>query len=704
MDDIPAASAPPAETERLRRAAQPTAITHAEDPADDDTAVRRGSTQRGSRTSTPRLRLTTIPLKQEKVLKWVLRLDKPVWPIEISQVHCEIMVAMYDQFQGKLDFLASDNVVLSRTQLATHGHHARFFRIHKKSNRLPDIHTYEIYHRIRTSLTLATMKRSDHVLTKLQAAKVWLTEHQWPEDVHDVVEIGWFTRMNPDITIPEQVEREVREEMTRVVGPSAGRIPNFRCHRTKVKTHFNGRRYVTRAIGVQCRIGDRRLMEQLLLKAFKTIPGKFVFYVARHHNPSNYARAIKYQSRYLDSCRVVIIEGIPAAAMLEFAPFLHDRDPRVVHVWQTNRSNSAGRFNLETTLDELYPLATTIARDIVSIYKDFVLARAPILPDLPSFPEPPRMVSKLGVDGDANNGTCIHDIARTAESTCCSDVRTISVSTISSEVSSHGPSRTHHPSSTIHPPVSYVTAEKGGATSPTSDLTPTYTYADLRHQIATLIQLQQEHDKAKNKEIAAIKALVQQTTTSMQGIPNCPPLETQVMESNFDTLNPPPHIARQSDPHLDIHHTGQHPQMPPTGLSPPNLPLALIPASSKVTELMILQQIQSIANQLEKLSLLLLQRPNMANHIEKLSAHPGPPQAAHLEDPDLANQTPPPKKSNTNATPSNMDTRCLKCQMCLVGTTSDEEMPIANEGEEGVFPPHRDERCLPATAPRMGES
>jgi hypothetical protein len=84
---------------------------------------------------------------------------------------------------------------------------------------------------------------------------------------------------------------------------------------------------VTKAVGIQCRLGDCHNLIQLLSQTSETSTEKFVFYKVRHREPANYAKAIIYQSQYLDMARVVAIEGVPAIAMPEFAPFLQQRDP-----------------------------------------------------------------------------------------------------------------------------------------------------------------------------------------------------------------------------------------------------------------------------------------------------------------------------------------------------------------------------------------
>jgi hypothetical protein len=131
--------------------------------------------------------------------------------------------------------------------------------------------------------------------------------------------------------------------------------------------------------------------------------------------------------------RVVAIEGVPAIAMPEFAPFLQQRDSRVLRVWQTNPSESKGRFNLETDQLNLYPLAKTMDSDIKSIYVDFLRQRSPVLPDLPSFPDPPHMASNMNVDREESESTYTHNLSRDVPSTCCPPYSNISLSTLGME-------------------------------------------------------------------------------------------------------------------------------------------------------------------------------------------------------------------------------------------------------------------------------
>jgi hypothetical protein len=137
---------------------------------------------------------------------------------------------MYDQFQGELEFLTPTNTVMSRDQLCKHVDHARYFRLHQKKNRLPE----------------RTIKSCDHVHSKLWASNVWFSEHQWTQDVIDVVEIGWYTWMNPAIALPTQVEEAIRNDIIRTVGISASHIPQFRCGFTNVKMKYNNRQMLAK--------------------------------------------------------------------------------------------------------------------------------------------------------------------------------------------------------------------------------------------------------------------------------------------------------------------------------------------------------------------------------------------------------------------------------------------------------------------------
>lgn len=628
------------------------------------------------------------------VLKWELRVDPKMLPIEISQLHCDIMTTIYDQFTGDLDFLAPNDTVMTRDQIATHVHHTKYFKIHPKSNRLSDRKTYEIYHRVRSSVTVATIKRRDHVRAKLQAARVWLTEHRWPEDVQDIVDVGWLTDVNPSIAMADQVEREIREEIIRVVGTAEGRIPHFRCHSTTVKMLYNKRHYVARAVGVQCRRRDRSTMGLFLSKISQHSSQKMIFYAARHHTPGDYARAVFHQARYLDESRVVAIEGIPAIAMPEFATFLQERDSRIRHVWQTHRSETVGRFNLETTATDLHPLAKSTATDIEATYRDFLHSRPSHLPSITSYPAPPQMVSKIDVDRDDFGSVYTHDLSRETESTCCSYFSSISLSTLGSDdedVATSfppvGPSQKPPPSarsvsSRTSPPITYVNAVRAAPTPPTSDLTTVHTNADLHRQIDMLIQAQEQRERELRlqrlqqetmaKEIAALKALLAQAVAP-SGTASVGTVAATRPTTHNEEVDLPPPIDRKHDQPLAIHHTEPPPQtslaraasQPPPPRDTPN---GLTPA-----ELFMMEQLQTMASQIAQLAM-------------QVGSHQGGMPGTLLDSTEAPQQTPPPKKSNKNATPSNVDKRGMK-RLMGEGQSRDVEMIIANDGEEGEIPP-----------------
>jgi hypothetical protein len=165
MEDTPI----DAPTTATNEPSQPNHYKGANSPApthDDATTVQRGSSPSGSRPRSSTPPIATLHFKDE--FKWEFRVDKQTLPTEIKQIHCDIMSTIYDQFHGELDFLTDNDTVMTRTQLSTHAHHRKYFRLHpQKDNRYPDRIRFEIYHRIRTSVTLATVKRCDDVNTKL---------------------------------------------------------------------------------------------------------------------------------------------------------------------------------------------------------------------------------------------------------------------------------------------------------------------------------------------------------------------------------------------------------------------------------------------------------------------------------------------------------------------------------------------------------
>jgi hypothetical protein len=392
----------------------------------------------------------------------------------------------------------------------------------------------------------------------------------------------------------------------------------------------------------------------------------------------------------------------------EFAPFLQQRDHRVLRVWQTNRSESKGRFNLETDHENLYPLAKTMDSDIASIYVDFLHQRSPTLPDLPSCPDQPYMASNMNVDREDTESTYTHDLSRDVPSTCCSQYSNISLSTLGSEEddqiahfpslgpSNQLPSQHRSPSASTTPPVSYVTAARRGTTPSTSDLTTTPNTADLHKQIQGLVQAQQLQAEAHAKEMAELKALVIMANSSR------PPSEGPTVEATHaphreGTINSPPSIDRHYDQALDANQDHSPDPTAATNFPPPSQPQDPSPVTTLMefvsrSEQAILKQMQEMAIQIAQLQLQIADNQTLSpillqSHLGgiPLEAHQNSVATTSPVDPINVQHTPPSKKSkNHNITPKDVDR--LKKQKCQ-DRSGDNSMDVDDVGEEGEIPP-----------------
>jgi hypothetical protein len=443
-----------------------------QDTADDATVVSGSKT--GSRPPSPNV--SNIPTKQEIVLKWVFQpTDPSVQVKDIRTAHGNIMEIMRDQHPGQIVVMNSYNKIAQSTEILDVNNHTKMFTVHtKQTPRSRTSTTYEMYHRIQTTVPLHVLRRHPDVVKRLKAGNVRVAQHYWREDEKDVKDLGWFVTYNPKHSLQEQMTRNIRLAIAAGARCSDKRIPQFVCHQTSVSALFNRHRVATHAYGIQCREKDTKLLMKQLQKTYEN-SDKFLFYSSKHHHPTEYVKAILTQNQYLDNSRVVAIAGIPPAGMWSFEAYLQAKEHRILQVWVTKSTNTEGRYNLETTASNMRPVARFLNNNLERIYNEFLAD--PSTPDAARLADDmpmPYMASRISrLQDDGSDGSDDDGMSSSFASVGTGFYSTCSISLSEYDIPKESPPTVLPAVLNQHPPkpMTYIDALKRPTTPQLSDLT-----------------------------------------------------------------------------------------------------------------------------------------------------------------------------------------------------------------------------------------
>lgn len=380
-------------------------------PEEDDLTVQG---KRTTRTTTkpsrgsPTPSISSMPKQQELVLKWVFKpTDARTTLAQIQTTHAYILQVMKDKYPGQIQVIGSNNRMINSDDLLNVNQHATMFRVHQKRAKGPKISTvYEIYHRIQSTVQLKTLRSQPEVQQRLKASFGRVAHHHWLEDETDVKDLGWFITYNPGHGLNTQMTQEIRKAISVGAQCKDKNIPRFVCYRTNVSAILQRVRRTTDAYGIQCRANDTGLLMRQLQKTYIK-SNKFLFYSSRDHHPEAYAKAILSQNKYLSKSRVVAIAGVPPDTMWSFESYLKAKEPRIIQVWETPKTQSDGRYNLETTVDNMRPLARFLNDNLERIYLEFLAdpttsgATTPHCDDMPM----PYMASRMSLGETGSEGS-----------------------------------------------------------------------------------------------------------------------------------------------------------------------------------------------------------------------------------------------------------------------------------------------------------
>lgn len=101
--------------------------------------------------------------------------------------------------------------------------HNKHFNLH--ATRKGDQQQLRIIHRLETELTVHRLKKNPKIQTILRENKVYLRQHHWSEEIHDVITPLYLLELDPKHVLIESAQQKFHELLNRRKSPTIRLVP-----------------------------------------------------------------------------------------------------------------------------------------------------------------------------------------------------------------------------------------------------------------------------------------------------------------------------------------------------------------------------------------------------------------------------------------------------------------------------------------------
>lgn len=160
---------------------------------------------------------------------------------------------------------------------------------------------YMIAHRIHTQHSLTTIKQLDSVQKLLKQYKVYMTNHPWPEDEVDTVQLAFLLGYHPTHMTSAQAEQALANKFAQ----AKSKPPPFRCVFTTIRMKHEQTILTTKVYAIQVQRGHTKRALKAIAVAFGDTSTDIMLARMRYHSPNSFLNGIKKQIKYLSQTYVV---------------------------------------------------------------------------------------------------------------------------------------------------------------------------------------------------------------------------------------------------------------------------------------------------------------------------------------------------------------------------------------------------------------
>ena len=325
-------------------------------------------------------------------------------PVPVPPHHVKLLTTILQTYGSQVTFFDKHDLPIEQPRLTTINSvatHKALFDTYSKAglNNRKTRHT--IIMKIRTSVTLYDIKNTESVRIQLKTLNIFLRQHHFPIDVHDIASLGWFHSIHPSQMTYKSIQAMIDKNIRAVMGDEVV-IPQY--HLSNCSPDFtdeNGVAMKTKAVQILMARSDQRVLDSLLKKGFASNP-IYVPWRTKHSNPPQYRSCLRVQHKYLLNTWTLPLNGISRTEMFYIGPYL--LETRVVSSIQPTRTtDEIGRWNLLVKHQD-YKEACSKVQAVLQKYEQYV----PKVSDRATWPYPRSIGGKNGAkhayDDDNSNG------------------------------------------------------------------------------------------------------------------------------------------------------------------------------------------------------------------------------------------------------------------------------------------------------------
>ena len=241
-----------------------------------------------------------------------------------SVVHARWMCILQEEFGEAVQFFDNKNQIiphldpirmdqqLAKAQFLWHSQAPKHGPAAPPQSRSTDRRfTRYMLHRMRTSISLSTIKANHKVRAFLKDHNFYVNEHRWNETEWDTTQLGFFFGTDPSFYNVDQATAKITAEIQKATGGK--KFPKFKLVFTSPKVTNGKKSYSTKAYAIESQRATSQEMIAVLKSVFKST-GEFVPYQMRRKHPDAFLKLIRAQTQVLAKNRIIHLNYIGSEA------------------------------------------------------------------------------------------------------------------------------------------------------------------------------------------------------------------------------------------------------------------------------------------------------------------------------------------------------------------------------------------------------
>ena len=293
-------------------------------------------------------------------------------PVPVPPHHVKLLTTILQTYGNQVTFFDKHDLPIEQPRLlaiTSVASHKALFDTHSKAGNNNRKTRHTIIMKIRTSVSLYDIKNTESVRIQLKTLNIFIRQHYFPIDVHDIAGLGWFHTTHPSQMTYKTIKANIDLAIRTAVGDTVT-IPQY--HLSNCSPDFsddNGLSMKTKAVQILMARSDQKLLDSLLKKAYANNP-IYVPWRLKHSNPPQYRNCLRVQHKYLLNTWTLPVNGVNRTEMFYLHPQFIETGV-ISSVQQTRTTDTEGRWNLLVTRSE-YKEACFKIQSILDKYEQYV--------------------------------------------------------------------------------------------------------------------------------------------------------------------------------------------------------------------------------------------------------------------------------------------------------------------------------------------